>query len=225
MRMADDRTREALASEYALGTLRGAARRRFERLLAGDADLRARVSAWERRLAPLSDRVEPVPVPPRVWQSLESRLGFARARPAWRPTLALAATLLVAIAGALLWQPLYQRFGFNPAIRIAFEDSQHQLLWRIDADPSRNEVRVRALRDVGGAPDKSYELWLLRGEGQAPVSLGVLPEHEGEQRRATAALAIASGSGFAVSLEPRGGSPTGAPTGPVLFVQKFSKPA
>jgi anti-sigma-K factor RskA len=52
------------------------------------------------------------------------------------------------------------------------------------------------------------------------VSLGLLPAEGGIERTLSAmqqsALRVASH--VAVSLEPAGGSPTGAPTGPVLFV-------
>jgi anti-sigma-K factor RskA len=46
--------REHLCAEYVLGTLRGAARRRFEHWLAVDAGLRRAVSEWQDRLSPLA---------------------------------------------------------------------------------------------------------------------------------------------------------------------------
>ena len=70
----DAETREALAAEYALGTLHGPARRRFERLLAVDADLRARVRRWERHLGEWVAEAEPEEPPASVWSSIEARL-------------------------------------------------------------------------------------------------------------------------------------------------------
>jgi len=60
--------------------------------------------------------------------------------------------------------------------------------------------------------DRDLELWALaRGETR-PRSLGVLPA-EGKHLTAN----LAPDTQLLVSLEPRGGSPTGLPTGPVLY--------
>ena len=69
--------RERLAAEYALGTLRGAARRRFERMLAADQRLRELVQVWELRLNLLAESAPAVAPPARVWQRIEQRLGPA----------------------------------------------------------------------------------------------------------------------------------------------------
>jgi hypothetical protein len=71
----DDRNlRDALAAEYVLGTLAGAARARFERLLARDPDLADHVRAWEQRLGALVAALPPVPPPDRVRRAIEARL-------------------------------------------------------------------------------------------------------------------------------------------------------
>jgi anti-sigma-K factor RskA len=71
-----------------------------------------------------------------------------------------------------------------------------------------------SIRRVGEAPpaDKSYELWAVE-PGQAPESLGVIEEASLSRalEHSPADLTLA------ISLEPTGGSPTGAPTGPVVF--------
>ena len=60
--------------------------------------------------------------------------------------------------------------------------------------------------------DKDLELWALSKGETKPRSLGVLPP---SGRRLTAELA--PDTQLLVSLEPKGGSPTGQPTGPVLY--------
>jgi len=55
--------RDRLAAAYALGTLRGAARRRLERLMSSDATLAAAVEDWQRRLNPLVEALPPVDPP------------------------------------------------------------------------------------------------------------------------------------------------------------------
>ena len=78
-------------------------------------------------------------------------------------------------------------------------------------DPSGGlSVRITLAGEDGRVP----ELWLIPGDG-VPRSLGVLAGGD-----TTIALppgiAPAAGEALAVSLEPPGGSPTGAPTGPVV---------
>lgn len=63
------------------------------------------------------------------------------------------------------------------------------------------------------APDPAhdYELWAIAGGPPRPI--GVLPRGHG---LIIPAGSLSPGVVLAVSLEPRGGSPTGLPTGPVL---------
>ena len=73
-------------------------------------------------------------------------------------------------------------------------------------------------------PDRAFELWALPGAGAAPVSLGLLPA----QGEAVLTLSpqvrplLERGAALAVSVEPPGGSPTGQPTGPVVYQGKLT---
>lgn len=229
MKLRDPALRDAIAASYVVGTLRGPARVRFEHLRERDQALRAHTDAWEAALAPLAAAAAPLAPPARVWSAIAQRLEFERApsprRARWQlPAWAAVAAVLVLAIG-LWWSPLQERLLFSPQVEVALQDEQHQPVWQVEADLGRDQLRVRALRDVAVADDRSLELWLLRGSGQAPVSLGLMPVRQGESRSVRASLALRSGNGFAVSLEPRGGSPTHLPTGPVLYVQKFRVPA
>jgi anti-sigma-K factor RskA len=79
MRYADPELQDRLAAEYALGTLRGPARRRFERLLSGNSRLRALAQDWELRLNPLAESARAVAPPARVWEEIDRRIGPASA--------------------------------------------------------------------------------------------------------------------------------------------------
>ena len=64
-------------------------------------------------------------------------------------------------------------------------------------------------------PDgRDLELWLLPPGAQRPTSLGVLPSGG---KLVVPGAPLPDGSQLLVSLEPRGGSPTGQPTGQVLY--------
>ncbi len=88
-------------------------------------------------------------------------------------------------------------------------------------DPQSRSLTVRR---VAATPEagRSYELWLISSRFPAPRSLGVVGNEEFTQRviPANYDLDTLRGASYAVSLEPAGGSPSGAPTGPVLFTGK-----
>lgn len=73
MRYSDPALIDELASRYALGTLSGGARRRFERLRADRADVALAVTAWESRLGRLAQAVPPARPSPQVWEAIARR--------------------------------------------------------------------------------------------------------------------------------------------------------
>ena len=77
MNYADPELQDRLAAEYALGTLRGPARRRFERLLSADAYLRDLAENWELRLNLLAESAPEVTPPAHVWEAIAERIGPA----------------------------------------------------------------------------------------------------------------------------------------------------
>ena len=65
---------ERLAGAYALGTLRGAARRRFETLARRDPAIRATALVWQSRFAGLVELQAAVAPPPEVWSRIDAQL-------------------------------------------------------------------------------------------------------------------------------------------------------
>ena len=222
--------RSQLAGEYVLGTLRGPARARFERLVEDDPHLWQEVAFWERRLGTLGEALPDATPPARVWHAIEAHIGRERADapqtkglwrnvPFWRGFVLIAAGLATALLILALIPSANTDFQ---AVRVATLQNE--------ADGSAWLVRVAAdgiaeIAAVGAAappPGRDYELWLLRSGDLAPVSLGLAsPE---KSRRLTLPASFSQGTGFAVSVEPTGGSPTGAPTWPVLFVGNIVGP-
>jgi anti-sigma-K factor RskA len=86
------------------------------------------------------------------------------------------------------------------------------------------EKRTLTVRRVASAPEagKSYELWLVSSKFPGPRSLGLVGGSEfSKPTLASFDRETINDATFAVSLEPAGGSPTGAPTGPVLYAGKL----
>ncbi|EMP54437.1 hypothetical protein MSNKSG1_15806 [Marinobacter santoriniensis NKSG1] len=221
---------EALAAEYVLGSLRGPARRRFEQWMMESGRVRQEVWFWEERLSELS-RELPEEAPPRsVWQGIERQLwpqqpkaeparsGFARwFWPGWS-LVATAAVLVLAVV--LVQQPRQPATGqlSGAVVQANMEDP----LWLVSESASDRLLKLRSVAATAAATGKDYELWVVPESGQ-PLSLGVIPAGGVHTVRLSdeARQALSESRTLAISLEPRGGSPTGAPTGPILHVTKL----
>jgi anti-sigma-K factor RskA len=88
----------------------------------------------------------------------------------------------------------------------------------------RQQDQQLVLTDVGAATvpsDRDLELWSIQGSA-APRSLGVIKLKDGQAMLSQVQRdLISKDSILAISLEPTGGSPTGAPTGAVLYTGKI----
>ena len=162
-----------------------------------------------------------VPVTPskRVWEQIARRIRSQASVPsrraaAWRWAVVgvLSLSLVVGLSIRLLNPPLL-------SVAAIGQDAIHPL-WRISRTGNSSELKIVALHDVRTNLEKAYELWALPRGGRPPVSLGLLPRDGTVKRALTAAqrAGLIGSDRVAVSLEPKGGSPTGQPTGPVLFV-------
>lgn len=217
---------ERLAGAYVIGTLRGAARRRFECLMAAHPRLQAHVLRWQQRFSDLVPAPEKAP-PAAVWARIAARLPRhtaptrAVAHPLRRlrewlwPVWATTATV-TALGLALVTWPLQSQDPLGVTVAILQPAELGTTAGVIVVtQPSAQVWQVIVPRQADPGPQRSWELWAVPFEGQ-PISLGVAP-----QGRATPVRVPPGDVAFkalAVSLEPAGGSPTGTPTGPVRYL-------
>jgi len=229
---------ERLAAAYAAGTLRGPARRRFDALLPAHPALRDAVRAWNERLMPLTVALVPVAPPARVWQRIETRLdgsaaAATRTAPAARPALGsrlafwrglagfasiAALSLAVLLASPVPVQPpIIVVLSSTPPAGGSVAPATASFVASISGDG--RALVTRPLVNVGVQPDRSLELWAIP-PGGAPRSLGVISASGATVVHKRQALEGADT--LAVTLEPPGGSPSGNPTGPVLYAGKLT---
>ena len=206
---------DRLAAEYVLGTLRGRARRRFERWFVSPQMVQL-VKAWEKRLAGLEPPLESVAPPPTVWSGIETRLELRKRQrtPAMRWLAVAAAAALFAVVGyfALRQQVPVEAPALVSTGRAFLQKDPETIYWRVEVlgDYQELSLHVQVVHELPAG--KSHELWALP-EGGAPVSLGLMP-HTGDQHRVLTAAqrdALSRSRQVAVSLETAGGSTTGAP--------------
>ncbi|MCF2870234.1 anti-sigma factor [Octadecabacter sp. G9-8] len=222
----DDFSRDdMLAAELSLGLLSGEDLVQAERRARIDRVFGDLVEDWDMRFAQMSDDIAPVTPPKgllrkitneaypdspkRLWQQLGILPAFLGAGAA---ALVLFATLQIGI--------LMQANAPTFEAQIAAEDESIIVAAAFVEDSGVLSVEWRVGDRVEG---RDVELWLI-ADGNAPVSLGVLNKGtkftefaiSQDMRR------LLAGGVMAVSDEPLGGSPTGAPTGTILAVGQIT---
>lgn len=204
----------ALAAEYALGTLRGPARLNFEQRIQREPALAALVARWQTLLSPLDNALTPVTPPERVWKKI--RLSLPIQATARRKTWGYVGWALAAGLAALLLVPRFitQPQDFAPAV-VLNAGQQGGGQWIVSMDSAKRHLKLTPLNPQSLAVANSLQLWAIP-PGEKPRSLGLVAA-EKPTELALNSLTLAQGMTIAISLEPAGGSPTGLPTGPVLY--------
>lgn len=223
----DPRDDDALAAEFVLGLTAPEEKAALERRQQDDAGFAALVSAWQARLSGLDDSFAAVPPPARVKAGIDAVLfgGRTAARPAgfWRrfaPLAGFAGGVLATLAVLVVVDRLPPRAP--EALLAAPIIGTSDLTFLAVYDRESGALRLRKV--AGEAPpDTALELWLIAGDAP-PQSLGLVEALEdGPVVQSNLAAGIVPGVTLAVSVEPPGGSPTGAPTGPVVAAGPLSE--
>ena len=220
--MADDI--DMLAGEYVLGTLDAAERRTFQRRLLSEPAAVAAVVAWQQRLSPLLLAAPEIAPPDGLWPKIEAGVAPAndnRVRH-WQIATAAAAMVALVTSGLALWpkppasQPIMVQQDTPPLVQsvAALSETGGAPALLVTYDQATKRMRVTPV-NVSPRPGHSLELWVIAGKA-APRSIGVMRDG-GATALDRMALDLQQQMTIAVSVEPKGGSPTGLPTGPVIY--------
>ena len=217
---------EVLAGEYVLGVLdaeeaaRRAARGRI------DPAFDALVRDWERRLMPAAALVQAVPPPPGLLRRIEAAMrpdldggvagpvlrGLRRQLWVWRGLTAGSLAVACGLLALLLARP-----GGGPtqvAVLLPPGTGSGGFLVR----QVGGGFQIEPVRPPAVPSGRNLQLWSLPAGATAPRSLGVLPG--GGETLPPGAVPDGDVQ-LLVSLEPAGGSPSGAPTGPVVLATEL----
>lgn len=224
--------RENLAAEYALGLLEGEELQHAIQLERDEPAFRDAVVRWTDRMAPMLDSVAPVEPPAGSLAKIERRIGataigandnistLRRSLGQWRAFAGGATALAASLALVLVLRSPAEIDPPTPepvaplVAMIEGDEGAAQLIamWRKD----ERKLMLFPARVPPAGPGHSHQLWVIPADGK-PRSVGVMPE------RTMMAIMddemadhLDAGVTLALSLEPSGGSPTGAPTGPVI---------
>jgi anti-sigma-K factor RskA len=221
----------ALAGEHALGLLTGEDRRQAIERAASDPEFARELARWRGRLAPLAETIVPVDPPDGLWPAVESGIDGAnvvvlrRRVKLWRAATAGMGALAASLALFLVVQsqsvqapqpataPMVAMLGDREAMKVVAS-------W----DPGTRQLVLAVPADMPADPAHAHELWVIPPGGE-PRSLGTMPAGKQMHMRLADALAelLQQGATIAISVEPPGGSPTGAPTGPMIASGALSR--
>jgi anti-sigma-K factor RskA len=217
----DPAERDALAGEYVLGTLDARAAAEVVRAMETDAALRQAVAAWEARLAPLTALAPPEAPPPGLWDRIAASLDGPRpapvvAKPRFWQAWALGASVVAAgLAALLLARPVPEQ-----RLMTVLLTQRDQPAWLVEAEGGA--LRLASLNPQPVPSDRVMQLWALPQGASAPTSLGLIPAEQGRLTVTPSAIRPEPGMLIEITLEPPGGSPTGRPTGPILFIGRLA---
>lgn len=212
---------DMIAAEYVLGTLDADERRAFERVLADDPAVVAATLSWQQWLAVLDAGAPEIMPSAELWHRIDAATrpqaaNDNRVARGWR-AMAVAATLVATVSSGLAFMG-WQRPGpaqMDAVAALSPAGATPALLVGWHGDSRRYEVRPL---DLPADAAHARQLWLIV-DGAGPRSMGLV--EDGSRWIDGSALRPGQAATIAVSVEPVGGSPTGAPTGPVIYSGKL----
>ncbi|MBY6103379.1 anti-sigma factor [Marinobacter hydrocarbonoclasticus] len=219
---------DMLAAEFVLGTLPVEDRQRVQRLRTTHPELDAQILQWESRLSALNDEIEPVDPAPGLFARIERSIDQLEQASSqhnevvklrqqvsrWRLSTAAASIAAILLIAVMMLEPTPTE---SPYVAV-FQHNDEQPAFLLTVDLARKQLNIQPVT-ARPAGNQSYQLWIKDDElGPTPRSVGVLNEHfEVDSAALTNYDAeLLRRATFGISLEPRGGSPTGQPTGPAL---------
>lgn len=228
---------EQLAADYVLGTLSASRRAEVQQRLPHDPALREAVQFWEQRLQPLTDLVEPVPPSPELWSRIEAsvaprRAAVPAASPApvtgWRAlwnNLALwrgVAAAGVAAAAFLAAVPMNTAAPRSQYLVVLVAPNNTAPGWVVQTSGQRT-LRLQPLASTEVPQERSLQFWTKADGWTAPLSLGLVQPGQPLEVPLDKLPPLQPNQLFEITLEPYNGSPTGKPTGPILYIGRSVK--
>jgi anti-sigma-K factor RskA len=143
----------------------------------------------------------------------------------WRRAAGVLATLSLALLVAAIIAREPPDFSTMPVIAIVRDGEQHPV-WAIRLARTAHQIAAESLRPQPVPADHVYELWLLASDATTPHPIGLLPLSERKVIAVTPEnTRLLAGEGeLEVTLEPIGGSPNPAPSGPTVFRASLEGP-
>jgi anti-sigma-K factor RskA len=221
-----------LIGPFVLGTLDDDEKRSFEAALARDPELARAVDRFAAQIQGLDATAPVEPVTPGLWSRIESQLQPQVASPLpapnpRRPVLpawaSIAASIVLAASiGFGVGHSLRPELPQPVVIAVLVTDTQAP--GAIVEAFANNSVHIIPLEAIDVPEGKILEVWTKPNEEIGPVSLGRFLRSMEIVLPATELPVPQGGQLYEITLEDAPGSPTGKPTGPILFKGLAQRP-
>jgi anti-sigma-K factor RskA len=222
-----------MAAEFVLGLLAPSAMAEAERRLITDAAFARAVDVWRERLAAFDDTAEPIEPSPPLWGRIERSTlaaathGAQRSRPwhglwnslwVWRAATAGAAALALLFAVTSLVSIRFARdVAARKPVLVAILVGEGNQAGAVVNAFANGRVELVPLRDVAVPAGRALQVWTLWDRAVGPRSVGLIERARTIRLDLDALPPPGPDQLFEITLEPAAGSPTGRPTGPVLY--------
>ncbi len=230
MNLRDSEDRVVASAQYVIGLLEDDEREQFEAQLLNDPALRAEVARWQDDLLGLNAQTAEVEPPGQLWNRIAQALPEPVARTSeaaarrtagpgswsslrfWRFVSAAAVSVAVLMGAYIAQRP--------PEVRVylaVLKSPDQRTGWLVKAGTA-GTVTLIPLDTATTVPSgKSLQLWTKPAQASAPLPVALIDPGQTFEIPVAQLPGLAREQLFAISLEPEGGSPTGLPTGPILF--------
>lgn len=231
MNLRDSEDRVVASAQYVIGLLEEDEREQFEAQLRTDPALRAEVARWQDDLLGLNAQIAEVEPSGQLWSRIAQALpepgtqtgkpqnkatgagqGFWSSLWFWRFVSAAAVSVAVLLGTTLVQRP--------PEVRVylaVLKSPDQRSGWLVKAGTAGMVTLIPLDTAVQVPSGKSLQLWTKPADASAPLPVALIDPGETLEIPVEQLPGLAREQLFAISLEPEGGSPTGLPTGPILF--------
>lgn len=233
--MTTERDEDVFAAQYVLGLLSSETQAAADRRLISDAAFAGQVAAWRERLAAFDHTAVEVQPTDALWVRIERDIDLPRqmmasSRPRllhrfWTSLDALrvtavavsAAALAFAVVAAVSVQQAREIAARKPIyVAILIDDATRQAGAVINAFAD-GRAEMIPLTDIAVPEGRALEIWTLWDRAVGPRSIALIDRARTTPLDLQKLPATSADQLFEITLEPVGGSPTGRPTGPILF--------
>ena len=232
--------RRVLVGEHVLGLLEGPEAAETEAWIAKDRTAAAMALEWHQHFLALADKLPPIAPSDKLWSRILSSVGTARTaatQPAQPQRKRFSPKEFW--ADAALWRWVSGGFAvavllialvpFSPEEEV--RSGQQIAVMQAPGEAAKpgwvvsvlknGDVQMSGLAPLATPAGQSIQIWTLGPNEKRPRSLGLLTDTQTVNLTAAQVGPVEPGQLFEFTLEQEGGSPTGQPTGPILYLGRI----
>jgi len=222
---------EQLAIEYAVGSLQGRARKRFEALMDTHFYLRAVVDAYENKFAHLVELLPDAEPPKKVWNKIEAHIHASTAAqnkeqkvPWWKRSLFKQsfgfAAMTFIVSAVLLFNPMdITTFNSATAYSAVLESDSNESIAFTKIRKSDMKLSIDIIKPVDIDNNMELTLWCHPKGGGMPMKMGTVSKSGKTEIKISKEewQSMKDVGQLAISIEHKNDKPVRQPTGKVIL--------